>query len=119
MGSQYFVSADERRGEVVHVRTRGAGDDEIAGVAQRVVGVVILEHVRHGLSCRGKALDRAEEASPYKDAIKRMLANVVDASLDERQPLLVKHPVEKNVLFIIIASDRGLAGGFNVMNRRE
>ena len=29
-----------------------------------------------------KALDRAEEASPYKDAIKRMLANVVDASLD-------------------------------------
>ena len=43
-----------------------------------------------------KALDRAEEASPYKDAIKRMLANVVGASLDERQPLLVKHPVEKN-----------------------
>ena len=24
-----------------------------------MVGVVILEHVRHGLSCRGKALDRA------------------------------------------------------------
>ena len=65
-----------------------------------------------------KALDRAEEASPYKDAIKRMLANVVGASLDERQPLLVKHPVEKNVLFILIASDRGLAGGFNVMLQR-
>ena len=38
-----------------------------------------------------KALDRAEEASPYKDAITRMLANVAssDASIDH--PLLARH----------------------------
>ena len=78
MGGQYFVSADERRGEVVHVRTRGAGDDEIAGAAQRVVGVVILEHVRHGLSCRGKALDRAavrEAARGVRRAVRAVRAD--------------------------------------------
>lgn len=65
-----------------------------------------------------RALERAEEAAPYKDALKRMLANVAGASLDESQPLLVKHFKEKNVLFILIASDRGLAGGFNISLQR-
>lgn len=66
------------------------------------------------------ALERAEEAGPYKDAITRMLANVAgsaDAVVD--QPLLETHPVEDRVLFILIASDRGLAGGFNVNPQRE
>ena len=35
-----------------------------------------------------KALTRAQEALPYKDAITNMLANVAGASLDESQPLL-------------------------------
>lgn len=65
-----------------------------------------------------RALERAEEAAPYKDALKRMLANVAGASLDESQPLLVKHFKEKSVLFILIASDRGLAGGFNISLQR-
>lgn len=64
------------------------------------------------------ALERAEQASPYKDAITRMLAAVVGTSLDEQQPLLMGHGEEKNVLFILIASDRGLAGGFNVQPQR-
>lgn len=66
-----------------------------------------------------KALERAEEAEPYKDAISRMMGAVVGASLDERQPLLVKHPQEKKVLFILMASDRGLAGGFNSQPERD
>lgn len=66
-----------------------------------------------------KALERAEEAEPYKDAISRMMGAVVGASLDERQPLLAKHAEEKNVLFIVVASDRGLAGGFNVQPQRD
>lgn len=49
-----------------------------------------------------KALERAEEAEPYKDAISRMMGAVVGASLDERQPLLAKHAEEKNVLFIVV-----------------
>ena len=65
-----------------------------------------------------KALARAEEASPYKDAITNMLANVAGAGFDDSQPLLRAHDEEKNVLFIIIASDRGLAGGFNILQQR-
>ena len=59
------------------------------------------------------ALERAEEAGPYKDAITRMLAHVAHASSAADQPLLEKHEAERSVLFIVIASDRGLAGGFN------
>ncbi len=66
-----------------------------------------------------KALDRAEQAEPYKDAITRMLANVASAGFDASQPLLAKHAEEKHVVFILIASDRGLAGAFNVGPQRE
>lgn len=67
-----------------------------------------------------KALDRAEAASPYKEAITLMLANVASASFNpKKQPLLAAHKVEKNVLFLVIASDRGLAGGFNILPQRE
>jgi F-type H+-transporting ATPase subunit gamma len=64
------------------------------------------------------ALARAEEASPYKDAITNMLANVASAGRNSTEPLLRKHDEEKHVLFIVIASDRGLAGGFNVLQQR-
>ena len=66
------------------------------------------------------ALQRAEEAGPYKDAITRMLANVAgSAGAAANQPLLERHSVEDRVLFILVASDRGLAGGFNVNPQRE
>ena len=65
-----------------------------------------------------KALARAEEAEPYKDAITRMLANVAAAGFDSSQPLLARHAEERHVLFILIASDRGLAGGFNIVLQR-
>ena len=65
-----------------------------------------------------KALDRAEEASPYKDAITRMLANVASSAASIEHPLLTKHGEVKSVLYVVVASDRGLAGGFNVMPQR-
>lgn len=65
------------------------------------------------------ALKRAEEATPYKDAITNMLANVASAGFDDSQPLLRGRSSEKNVLFILVASDRGLAGGFNLLQQRE
>lgn len=64
------------------------------------------------------ALARAEEASPYKDAITNMLANVASAGSNSSEPLLRKHDEEKHVLFVVVASDRGLAGGFNVLQQR-
>ena len=66
-----------------------------------------------------KALERAEQARPYNDAITRMLANVATAGFDDSQPLLAKHAEEKHVLYVLIGSDRGLAGGFNIAPQRE
>lgn len=65
-----------------------------------------------------KALVRAEDAAPYKDAITNMLANVAAAGFDSSQPLLRTHAQERHVLFILVASDRGLAGGFNILQQR-
>ena len=65
-----------------------------------------------------RALDRALEAEPYKDAISRMLANVATAGFDASQPLLQPRTEEHNVLFILVASDRGMAGGFNIVPQR-
>lgn len=66
------------------------------------------------------ALERAQRAEPYKEALTRMLANVTgSASTVIGQPLLVTHQVEKHVLFVLVASDRGLAGGFNVVPQRS
>ena len=65
-----------------------------------------------------KALVRAEDAAPYKNAITNMLANVAAAGFDDSQPLLRAHVQERHVLFILVASDRGLAGGFNILQQR-
>ncbi len=65
-----------------------------------------------------RALDQAKEAEPYKDAITRMLANVASAGFDESQPLLQARTEVHNVLFILVASDRGMAGGFNIVPQR-
>ena len=66
-----------------------------------------------------KALRRAEEAAPYKEAITRMLVNVSAEHAKTSHSLLERHDEEHRVLFIVIASDRGLAGGFNVVPERE
>lgn len=68
-----------------------------------------------------RALDNAQAAEPFKDAITRMLANVAGAvhGAWDISPLLVPHTEEKNVVFVLIASDRGMAGGFNIVPERE
>jgi F-type H+-transporting ATPase subunit gamma len=66
-----------------------------------------------------RALERAEEAGPYKEAMTRMLDNVAGAGSESSEPLLSHHAETKGVLFIVVASDRGLAGGFNIMLERD
>ena len=65
-----------------------------------------------------RALERAQEAEPYKEAITLMLSNVAGASAHSDEPLLQRHEAERCVLFILIASDRGMAGGFNIQPQR-
>ena len=65
------------------------------------------------------ALEQAESAGPYKEAITRILQNVAAAAGERiKEPLLIPHEQEKHVLFILMGSDRGLAGGFNVGPQR-
>jgi F-type H+-transporting ATPase subunit gamma len=65
-----------------------------------------------------RALKRAEDASPYKEAMTTMLANVVSAGGGTGVPLFESHGTVKRALIIAVASDRGLAGGFNVQIER-
>lgn len=62
-----------------------------------------------------KAQQRAEAARPYADKILEMVAHIA-ASDSEREevlhPILLKRPVKKTG-YLVMTSDRGLAGGFN------
>lgn len=60
-----------------------------------------------------QANERVEKATPYSDSMAEMLANVAMRVGGNENALLSKHDEVKNVLLIVVASDRGLAGGFN------
>lgn len=65
-----------------------------------------------------RALDAAQQAGPYKEAITLMLANVANGHVDAAAPLLANHGEVKSAVLVVIASDRGLAGGFNMQLQR-
>lgn len=52
-------------------------------------------------------------ATPYADSMVEMLANVAKRVGGSENALLRTHDEVKNVLFVVVVSDRGLAGGFN------
>ncbi len=60
-----------------------------------------------------KAFARIESATPYAQAMEDMLAKLSSGGQVDH-PLLTKHETLKKALFIVVVSDRGLAGGFNV-----
>lgn len=67
-----------------------------------------------------RALERAYAAEPYKDALTDVMLTVAqDTEAAGGAPLLARHDAERRVLVVAIASDRGLAGGFNVLVERE
>lgn len=66
-----------------------------------------------------RALDRAYGAEPYKKALTDVMLTVAqDTDAAGDAPLLRTHDKEERVLVVAIASDRGLAGGFNVLVER-
>ncbi len=60
-----------------------------------------------------RATERVEAATPYSDSMMEMLANVAERVGGSENALLQKHDEVKNVLVVVVVSDRGLAGGFN------
>jgi F-type H+-transporting ATPase subunit gamma len=61
-----------------------------------------------------RAQDAIIQMRPYAQKLQELLSNIVSNSEggDSGMPLAIERPVEK-VLFIVITSDRGLAGAFN------
>ena len=59
-----------------------------------------------------RAKERAEATRPYFEAVGRCMQALLDAGADISSPLL-KKPSGGKHLFIVVAGDRGLAGGYN------
>jgi F-type H+-transporting ATPase subunit gamma len=60
-----------------------------------------------------KASDRMTHARPYDEAIRRTLGQLARANLEYKHPFTLERPARR-VAFIIVSSDRGLAGGLNM-----
>lgn len=71
----------------------------------RTMQMVAAAKIRH-------STERVDAATPYGDAVKEMLANIARMG-GTTAPLTMPHDEVKTTLLVAIASDRGLAGGFN------
>src|SRR5437868_11953566 len=66
-----------------------------------------------------KALDRATEAEAYTRKIAELAADLSASATNVSHPLLVKHEQVKDVLLLVLCSNRGLCGGHNAAILRE
>lgn len=60
-----------------------------------------------------KAQDRMKTSRPYARAMKQVIGHLAQANTDYQHPFMVDRKDVKRVGFIIVSSDRGLAGGLN------
>lgn len=56
--------------------------------------------------------EKAEAARPYADKIQEVIASIASGTNGSKHPMLQTRPVKKTG-YIVITSDRGLAGGYN------
>lgn len=59
-----------------------------------------------------RAQNSAEAARPYADKMKEVVASIAAGSKDVKHPMLQSREVKKTG-YLVITSDRGLAGGYN------
>ena len=60
-----------------------------------------------------KAQDRMKASRPYARAMKQLIGHLAQANSEYRHPYLVERGEIKRVGYVIVSSDRGLAGGLN------
>ena len=60
-----------------------------------------------------RAQERMQLGRPYADSMRRVVSHLVKASPDYKHPYLVPRAVNR-VGYIVVSSDRGLAGGWNI-----
>ncbi|TVX97118.1 ATP synthase F1 subunit gamma [Cohnella terricola] len=59
-----------------------------------------------------RAQEAAVAARPYTDKMKEVVSSIASASGGSKHPMLQSRPVKKTA-YLVITSDRGLAGGYN------
>ena len=59
-----------------------------------------------------KAKERVEKSRPYFEVLHEALADIAYSNLEFNSPFLTQRPVKKTC-YVVIAGDRGLAGGYN------
>ncbi|SDW41463.1 F-type H+-transporting ATPase subunit gamma [Marininema mesophilum] len=59
-----------------------------------------------------RAQEQAQASRPYTDKMREVIASVAAGAKGIQHPMLVSRPVKKTG-YLVISSDRGLAGGFN------
>jgi F-type H+-transporting ATPase subunit gamma len=60
-----------------------------------------------------KAQERMKQSRPYARAMKQLIGHLAQANSEYRHPYLIERGEIKRVGYIIVSSDRGLAGGLN------
>jgi F-type H+-transporting ATPase subunit gamma len=60
-----------------------------------------------------KAQDRMKASRPYARAMRQVIGHLAQASSEYRHPYLVERKEIRRVGYVVISSDRGLAGGLN------
>lgn len=60
-----------------------------------------------------RAQERMEVGRPYAQGMHRVISHLVQAHADYKHPYMISRPINR-VGFIVITSDRGLAGGLNI-----
>jgi F-type H+-transporting ATPase subunit gamma len=59
-----------------------------------------------------RSQDAAVAGRPYVDKIKEVIASIASGSETVEHPMLIQRPIKKTA-YLVISSDRGLAGGYN------
>src|SRR3546814_295379 len=60
-----------------------------------------------------KAQERMKASRPYARAMKQVIGHIAHANSEFQHPYLVERAQIKRVGYVIVSSDRGLAGGLN------
>lgn len=92
-------------------------------IKRRIVGVKSTQQITKAMKMVAAAkLRRAQEniinARPYSRKISDLFRQLVSSENNINNPLLADRPV-KNVAVVVVTSDRGLCGGFNMNLIRE
>lgn len=60
-----------------------------------------------------KAQDRMKTSRPYARVMRQVIGHLAQASSDYQHPYMVERAEPKRVGYVVVSSDRGLAGGLN------